>query len=466
MTPEQYRFPNGRRRRSGRFLVGTILFLAVACNAELRTAPRRTRFISIESGDRQAGSAATPLRDPVVVRVLDDEGMPVAGVVVRWTTTDGGSFSPPQGTTDDHGIARTVWTLGASVGRQRAHIMVENADDTPLAATAEVGAGPLAQPVTLALATPDGSGQTVHPDYVAMPSTWAFDHEYLLITPYPFGNAGWENPSIFAGGTAGTWVAPAGVTNPIVAPDRGYLSDPDAVAVPESNELWVYYRAVNTRNEVYVIRSKDGATFTTPRLVASAENHDLVSPAIVRRGPMDWLMWSVKSGVGCGASTTSVELRRSMNGVDWSAPEKTTLNQGDGVFPWHIDVQWIPSRNEFWAVYNGKTSGTCTTAALYVATSHDGVTWTTYPSPILVRGASAELADVVYRSTFAYDPATDLIDFWYSGAKNNAGQYVWRSAYQRRTRAEVFATAATKQTVAARASLAPAPGLPPLVNPP
>jgi hypothetical protein len=466
MTTEQYAFPNGRCRRSGRSLVGVILLFAGACSADLRTAPRRTRVVSIESGDRQAGSAAAPLRDPVVVRVVGDDGMPVAGAVVRWTTPDGGSFSPSRATTDGHGVARTMWTLGTKVGAQQAHVTVDDADDTPLGAIAEIGGMPMPEPVALVLSTPDGSGQTVHPDHVSMPSSWTFGHQYLLITPYPFGNAGWENPSIFTGSTGADWAAPAGVSNPIVKPDRGYLSDPDAVAVPETNELWVYYRAVTAKNEIYLVRSRDGVRFDAPRLVASAENHDLVSPAVVRRGPMDWLMWSVKSGAGCGASQTSVELRRSMNGVDWSAPEKTTLDQGDGTFPWHIDVQWIPDRQEFWAVYNGKTAGTCTTAALYLATSTDGVRWTTYPSPILSRGASPELKDVVYRSTFAYDPSTDLIDFWYSGAKNTAGQYVWRSAYQRRTRGEVFATAARTQTVAARALLAPRPELPPLINPP
>jgi hypothetical protein len=54
-----------------------------------------------------------------------------------------------------------------------------------------------------------------------------------------------------------------------------------------------------------------------------------------------------------------------------------------------------------------------------------------------------EFANIVYRSTFTYDPATDAIDFWYSGARFDGRDYVWSSAYQRRTRPEVFATAAT-----------------------
>jgi len=216
---------------------------------------------------------------------------------------------------------------------------------------------------------------------------------------------------------------------------------------------------------VYVIRTRDGSTYTKPQLVASAMNHDLVSTAVVRRGPTDWLMWSVKSGVGCSASTTTVELRRSTNGLEWTAQEKVSLDQGNGVSPWHIEVQWIPSRDEFWAVFNGKTAGTCTTPALYLATSPDGVTWRTFAAPILTRGASPELADVIYRSTFNYDEQADAIDFWYSGARYDTGSYIWHTAYQRRARGEVFSTAA-KKSVAAMAAMAPRANIPPLMDPP
>jgi hypothetical protein len=459
-------FASARRRRSRRIVAHALVTSLAACTSDLRTAPRRPTAVMIESGDRQTGLATAPLRSPLIIRVLDTDGNPVAGVTVRWTTPNGGTFSPAASATDERGFARTSWTLGAPAGDQSAHAMVDGADDgVDFGATASTDVGPMASPVALALTTSDGSGQTVHPDYVAMPDGWQFGHQYLLMTPYPNGNAGFENPSIFTGSTPISWAAPAGVENPIAKPQGGYLSDPDVVAVPESNELWVYYREVEARNEIFVIRSKDGVSFTAPRLVASANNHDIVSPSIVRRGANDWLMWAVNSGEGCTASSTTIELRRSANGLDWSSPEKTSLVQGGGISPWHIDVQWIPSRNEFWAIYNGKTAGSCTTAALFIATSPDGVTWKTYPSPILMRGASRELADVVYRSTFAYDPATDVIDFWYSGAKFDFGQYIWRTAYQRRSRAEVFATAARK-SVAALAALAPRAGLPELVNPP
>jgi hypothetical protein len=442
MTVLQAFFVSARRRRSPRLGATIGLALLSACGTDLRTAPNTPKSVTIESGDQQTGSATAPLRQPLVVRVVDDDGAAASGVTVRWTTRDGGALSPRESRTDEHGVARSSWTLGGSIGRQHAHAVVDGAATVDFAADAAIARGPMSAPLALSLTTPDGSGQTVHPDFVAMSSAWPFAHQYLLMTPYPEGNAGFENPSIFAEMAPGTWTPPPGVTNPIAKPQHGYLSDPDAVFVPETNELWVYYREVHARNEIYVVRSKDGVTYTSPRLVASALNHDLVSPAVVRRGPDDWMMWSVRSGIGCNAASTSVELRRSTNGLDWSAPQKVSLDQGGGVSPWHIEVQWIPSRNEFWAVFNGKTAGMCTTAALFLATSLDGVTWRTFPSPILTRGASRELADVVYRSTFNYDEQADAIDFWYSGARYETGAYLWHTAYQRRTRGEVFATAA------------------------
>jgi hypothetical protein len=103
-------------------------------------------------------------------------------------------------------------------------------------------------------------------------------------------------------------------------------------------------------------------------------------------------------------------------------------------------VEWNPSRSEFWALYNVKTAGSCTTSAVYLATSTDGARWTTYPSPVLSRGASDELRDVVYRSSFAYDPSSDAITIWYSGARFDGANYSWHSAVQRRLRADLFAT--------------------------
>jgi hypothetical protein len=229
---------------------------------------------------------------------------------------------------------------------------------------------------------------------------------------------------------------PAGLTNPVVKPNGGYLSDPDVIYDADHAELWMYYREVRDGNIVKLVRSADGVRWSAPTTVVSGPSHVIVSPTVVRRSRVDWLMWAVDANVGCTASSTKVVLRRSTNGVDWSAAQPVTLDQV-GFSVWHIDVQWIPSRSEYWALYNVKTAGSCTTMALYLATSRDGVSWTTYPTPVLAAGAARVFDDVVYRSSFEYDPAPDAITFWYSGARYDNG-WIWSAAVQRRGRQGVF----------------------------
>jgi hypothetical protein len=421
------------------------------CSSDIAGPPVQTpaagpRLAAIVAGDQQTGARGAPLSVTLALEALDSLGAPRSHVAISWIADDDGWIAPHSATTDDAGRAESRWTLGPEAGIQHAHAVVDGVVVADFSATASAQhATPLTSPRPLLLQTSDGSAQTVHPDFVTMPDGWdgGGQTQYLVLTPYPNGNSVWENPSLYTGTDAVRWDPPSGVTNPLATPaPNAYLSDPDAVAVPERDELWVYYREVTASNSIFLIRSGDGVHFSPPTLVAQARSDDIVSPTIVRRGPTDWRMWSENSNMGCAAATTSVELRTSTNGIDWSAPQTVKLDQ-PGFSPWHIDVEWIPSRHEFWAVYNGKTAGTCSTGALFLATSTDGITWRTYPSPILSRGVIPEFANIVYRSTFTYDPATDAIDFWYSGARFDGRDYVWSSAYQRRTRPEVFATAAT-----------------------
>ena len=150
-------------------------------------------------------------------------------------------------------------------------------------------------------------------------------------------------------------------------------------------------------------------------------------------------MWSVNAGTeGCSAPAATVEVRRSADGIAWSPAQGVGLEQ-QGLFPWHLEVQWIPSRNEFWALYNVKRGGDCATPALFLATSPDGYAWTVVSQPVLTRGRIPELADIVYRSAFQFDPVSDAITFWYSGARHGESGYVWGAAVERRRREEVFA---------------------------
>jgi hypothetical protein len=283
----------------------------------------------------------------------------------------------------------------------------------------------------LTLETFDGSGQAVHPDAALTPPTWAPDQTQLFVTPYPNGDATKENPSLYTGKSLVDWLVPPGVMNPIARPATGYLSDPDEVFNPETNELWLYYRAVTSENEIFLIRGGGPSVWSPPTLVASGINHTIVSPTVVRRGPGDWLMWSVNSGTsGCTSNTTTVELRHSPDGISWSNPVTTDLAEAN-MFAWHIDVEWISAKQEFWAIYNVKIPGSCTTAELHFARSTDGLHWLTEPGPILMRGAIPAFADIVYRASLLYDASSDNITLWYSGARYQNGRYDWRIATER-----------------------------------
>jgi hypothetical protein len=347
--------------------------------------------------------------------------------------------TPRVSLTDVNGDARATWRVGSLAGVQRVVAEADGIEPIEFVAFVDPGALPDRLPLqVISLETYDGAGQAVHPDVLAAPFGGLDDRTRLAITPYPWGNAHMENPSLFAGSEREGWSVPPGLTNPIVRPQGGYLSDPDVVWDPDTRELRLYYRHVADGNRVLVVTSRDGIVFSEPTLVVSAPNHEVVSPTIVRRSAREWLMWSVNSGpIGCSASSATVELRRSADGVHWSAPTPIALSQ-PGVFPWHIEVQWIPALGEYWALFNGKVSGSCTTSALYIATSTDGLAWRTFPSPVLRAGAIAELEDIVYRATFAYDADRDLVALWHSGARFRGGGYEWRAAYERRRRSELF----------------------------
>jgi hypothetical protein len=295
----------------------------------------------------------------------------------------------------------------------------------------------------LSLPTFEGSGQVVHPDVILLPHDWpnATARLAMAITPYPYGDARQEDPSIFFSEQGKTWTAPTETRNPVVRPaDDGYLSDPALVFDNSADVLRMYYREVgNADNVIRFVATRDGVHWSTPRETIRVAAHRLLSPSVVRRSTNHWLMWSINAGArGCSSSYTNVNLRRSNDGVHWSAPRRVQIDTRRG-YPWHIDVKWIGQLHEYWALYNLKPSGTCVTPAVYLATSNDGRRWKTYSRPVLERGAIPAFADIVYRSSFVYTKADDMVTFYFSGARRDGKRYVWSGAIERRSRASLFA---------------------------
>lgn len=286
----------------------------------------------------------------------------------------------------------------------------------------------LGAPVPIEFKTYESSNQVVHPSVVSFPSSWNGRSYWLALTPYPNSDSRVENPSLFASATGDDWSTPPGVTNPLAQTSRGYLSDPDLVFDPVANELRLYYREVvethhkherpkHQADNVYMTRSADGVRWSQAVGVASDHGRFVVSPAVSRRADSDWKMWAVDAGrAGCNAHQTHVILRQSLDGVAWSAPTPIRLTQ-PGYLPWHLEVQWVPQRGEYWALIAAYPRGrACTETSLFLATSPDGLTWTTYSAPVLARGLLPEFSTNVYRSTFAFAPDGEALTIWLTGA--------------------------------------------------
>jgi hypothetical protein len=97
------------------------------------------------SGDQQSGVVGTLLDAPLVVRVTDTQGNPVAGSTITFGAASGdGSVFPMQVTSDSNGTAATDWTLGSSQGSQSVGASIEAGAMVTFAATATDENGGLA----------------------------------------------------------------------------------------------------------------------------------------------------------------------------------------------------------------------------------------------------------------------------------------------------------------------------------
>lgn len=291
-------------------------------------------------------------------------------------------------------------------------------------------------PSLISAVTYEGSGQLVHPDAAVFPRRWQGKRYWISATPYPSGNPKYENPSIYQGRYSNEMLVPLGVSNPIVgAPSSGYLSDPDILHDPDSDELRMYYRqTLGEQDKIFVATSRDGVIWSAGRPVASDARYSLISPAIVRESATSWRMWTVNaSAQGCFSLQTEMQLqqRRSADGITWDAPQPVTLRV-PGRVPWHWDVQYVPAKSEYWALVAAYPEGTtCSQTAVYFARSADGTTWKVSPTPLLAPGELEPLRDVVYRSSFHYHDGSDAVSVWFSGARAEGRVFTYAVASAR-----------------------------------
>jgi hypothetical protein len=308
---------------------------------------------------------------------------------------------------------------------------------------ADIPGGLFVAPTLVTTATYDGSGELVHPDAVVFPDGWQGRKYWVSGTPYPTGNPAYENPSIYQGFTSRRLTVPTGATNPLALPTaHSYLSDSDMLYDPDRDQLRMYFRhTTDSSDRLLVMTSQNGAQWSAPQLVLTAERYGVISPSIVRDSAGSWRMWSVYAvAKGCYSLAAEMELtqRRSTDGVTWSDPEHVNL-QMPGRVPWHLDVQYVPAKKQYWALIAAFPDGmSCSNTAVYFASSVDGTNWVVAPTPLLRPGEFAPMNDLVYRSTFHYHEASDAVSVWFSGAHIGNGGFHFAVASARYPYAELM----------------------------
>jgi hypothetical protein len=276
------------------------------------------------------------------------------------------------------------------------------------------------------LGTPtyDNSGQAMHPSIALFTSPWHGYRYWMSMTPFTGQDYTVENPSILVSQDGISWQVPDGLTNPVAPNEYRHLMDSELYYDNASDQLWLYYMKGTDNGAILLFRkSSDGIHWSAEQVLIQGPYDTMVSPAVEKVDGI-YRLWTVNpQGKGI---VNLVEYRTSTDGINWTSPQIVNLNQF-GVQVWHIEIKWIESKKEYWAIYagylNGSNSGH---TSLYIAKSSDGLNWTTFMRPALAPGPTGAWdSQQIYRTTFLYDPASDLLRVWYSASHDR----VWHTGY-------------------------------------
>jgi protocatechuate 3,4-dioxygenase beta subunit len=101
--------------------VALLLAAVTSCGGDSSSGPPRQKSaaeVEIVSGNGQRGAVGTELAQPLVVKVVDANGGPVAGQVVNFVVTSGGGHVfAGSGASNSSGIVQERWTLGTSIAQ-------------------------------------------------------------------------------------------------------------------------------------------------------------------------------------------------------------------------------------------------------------------------------------------------------------------------------------------------------------
>ncbi len=268
----------------------------------------------------------------------------------------------------------------------------------------------------LVVPTYDGSNQVVHPDILAEP-----DRITLAITPYPYSNGDFENPSLFSTSDGITFAPLAGAPAPLVPPPAyDHNDDPDLRIDPASGDYELLYLETlrPDKQTIVALRSRDLVSWTRRDAIVydlAAGDDFLVSPAAVVADDGTTHMFYVELVPGRPIPDSKdtedvIQELVSTDGKTWDKASKRPITADLGAIdPWHLDV--IRGARGYAMLVSGYTDA-FDHQDLYLLTSPDLASWTLRREPLLSHLDPELAVSTLYRSTGIVSGNTLAV--WYS----------------------------------------------------
>jgi hypothetical protein len=267
----------------------------------------------------------------------------------------------------------------------------------------------------LAVSTPDGSNQAVHPDVVDTVDGFAGWRYWMACTPYPFGDDRLENPVVRVSRDGIAWELPEGAPDPLLdAPQDSQRHWSDTDLTLRDGRLHLVFRGCergSRESEFLAIVSEDGRHWSAPRTVWSGT--DGVSPALLA-DDAGWWMWHIRCSPRHPEVPAGLVVHRGRSLGAWDEQFERALDI-PGHTPWHLDVQRTPDGFEaLVAAYPSSTNPS--RCSLFHLVSTDGLGFVlSQPGPVVRPSWRRWNNRMVYRSTFVRQ-ADGRYRIWYSGA--------------------------------------------------
>lgn len=266
-------------------------------------------------------------------------------------------------------------------------------------------------PTPLTTPTYDNSGQVIHPDILRFDKTGilpAGKNFIMAITPYPYANNRYENPSIMYSVDGQVWVQTPAV-NPIepAPPAPAHNADPNIAFF--NDYFWLYWLYRYPNGDVYMKLRKSANSYEYGSLVPFESGNPHVE---LFYDPIDRKFKSVGFG-------STIYYTESLDGVNWTVSELYAFPLPSGVSEtWHCSIERL-SNGMYWMLFEEPTH-----RVRWFANSRDCKHWTGYYDTPVMGLSSGWDNWWQYKSSFIVE--NGKIMCWYSGINTS---YVCRIGY-------------------------------------